>query len=202
VGGNMAFHCIKGEGYSTNIDKAETYTREAAQRAWEMGRSIDLPVSADHIDALAVWRVDHQYIPNENTLISGCTEYVAFIKGQWNGNDVYWLTDTLPSDQFLRARIFSHPDTSDGRLVWMPFSLADSQKRRTFDMANYNPRSMTTGAGIIKPDYIKRSGRRKDNPKSRWNCPTCGRISWQDNPYDFEGCRDVKCEDWKQKYFY
>lgn len=123
------------------------------------------------------------------------------IKGRWNGNDVFWLTDTLLSDDFSKARIFPQVDTSDSRIVWMPLYLADSKKRRTFDLANYNRRTMTTGAGIIKPGHVRRAERRKNDPKTRWNCPTCGKISWQDNPYDFEGCRDFKCDDWKPRYF-
>ncbi|PIJ43291.1 hypothetical protein [Tatumella sp. OPLPL6] len=194
VGGNMAFHGQNGQGYHTNIDKAHVYTREEAQRAWELGRDFDVPISADHVDALTIWRVDHQYIPYENLLVDGCDQYVAFVKGSWNGNDVYWLTEYRTSDDFSKVKVFSQPDLSDKELVWMPYSVANEQKRRTFDVSNYSPKRMTQGAGIKMPGHVKRAKNRKKNPLCRINCPDCGRINWQEHDYHFEGCRNVDCE--------
>jgi len=67
VGDNVAFHSANGNGYPTNVSEAEIYTLEQAQNAWENGRGFDQPISADHVDALTVWKVDCQYIPIENT---------------------------------------------------------------------------------------------------------------------------------------
>lgn len=201
VGTNMSFHCQNGMGYSSNVDKAHVYSLDEAQRSWELGRDIDLPISADAIDAATVWHVDHQYIPGKNLITPGCNEYVAFMKGRWNGNDVFWLSDTLPTDDFSKARIYAKPDESQSELVWMPFAMADSQKRRTFSIDLLNRRTMIQGAGLRMPEWLKKQRRRKGSSgKTRWNCPGCGKISWQDNPYDFEGCRDLSCDEWKPKY--
>lgn len=198
VGSNMSFHCQNGLGYSSNIDKAQVYTLEEAQRGWELGRDIDLPISADAIDAATVWHVDHQYIPGQNIITPGCNEYVAFMKGRWNGNDVYWLSDMMPTDDFSKARVFAHPKESESGLVWIPFATADSKKRRTFNINQLNRRTMIQGAGLRMPAWLKRQQRRKVSAgKTRWNCPCCGKISWQYNPYDFDGCRDWKCADYK-----
>lgn len=103
VGNNASFHCHNGNGYSSDIDRAHVYTLEEAQKAWNCGRDIDQPVCADSVDAMAVWHVDCQYIPTESLIESDCTAYVAYKKGSWNGNDVYWLQHGgLPTDDFFQ----------------------------------------------------------------------------------------------------
>lgn len=161
VGSNMSFHCRDGHGYASDINKAHVYTLEEAQNSWNRGRDIDLPVSADAIDAAAVWHVDHQHIPGESVLEEGCERYVAFVKGRWNGNDVYWLSDLLPTDDFSKARVFAQPDTTDSDLVWLPFTIADAVKRRTFNINLLDRRTMIQGAGLRQPDWLKRQKRRK-----------------------------------------
>lgn len=200
VGNNASFHCYKGNGYSSNIDSAHVYTREEAQRSWELGREIDQPVCADSVDALAVWHVDHQGIPHETVIENGCNEYVAFKKGDWNGNDVYWLQSAgLPTDDFSKATIFTQANLEEPGVVWLPYSTADAVKRRTFNINALNRRTMVQGAGLLMPDWLKKQNRRKANRtgKVRWNCPCCGRISWQYNPYDFDGCSNFNCEGWR-----
>lgn len=202
VGNNMSFHCWNGQGYSSNIDTAHVYNLEEAQRKWDLGREIDLPVSADAIDAATIWHVDHQVIPCESVTDDNCNAWVAFIKGQWNGNDVYWLSNLLPTDDFSKARVFSQPDTSEGNLVWMPFATADAKKRRTFSITLLDRRRMIQGAGLRMPEWLKKQNRRKGSSgKTRWNCPHCGKISWQFNPYDFDGCRDYLCEGWRPESY-
>lgn len=201
VGSNASFHRHNGSGYSTNVSEAHVYTLAEAQRDWELGREIDQPVSADAVDALTVFHVDHQYIPGESVIEPGCTEYVAFLKGEWNGNDVYWLSDLLPTDDFSKARVFSEPATQERNLVWLPHALAESKKRPTFNINLLSPRQMIQGAGLRVPDWLKKQRRRKPaTGKVRWNCPHCGRISWQHNPYDFEGCNNITCEGWRRPW--
>jgi len=50
------------------------------------------------------------------------------------------------------------------------------------------------------PDWLKEQNRRKKSRsgKVRWNCPHCGKITWQYSPYDFEGCSDYNCEGWRE----
>lgn len=53
VGTNVSFHGLSG-GYTSDIDKARSYSREEAQSEWNSGRSFDLPpLCADKVDALA-----------------------------------------------------------------------------------------------------------------------------------------------------
>lgn len=200
VGDNASFHCYKGNGYSSNIARAHEYTRAEAQKSWELGREIDQPVCADSVDALAVWHVDCQLIPSATVSRPGCTEYVAFKKDAWNGNDVYWLQSAgLPTDDFSKAKVFSEANPDEPGIVWLPFTMADAVKRRTFNINLLNRRTMVQGAGLRMPAWLKKYNRRQANRsgKVRWNCPYCGKISWQFNPYDFDGCRDVNCEGWR-----
>ena len=56
---------------------------------------------------------------------------------------------------------------------------------------------MVFGAGLKTPDHLKKAKRKKDNPMTRFNCPSCGKITWQENPHDFEGCKDTYCDEWR-----
>lgn len=200
VGTNVSFHCKDGKGYSTNTKDAHVYTREEAQHAWEMGREFDLPLSADKVDALTIDHVDCQKLPSESHIVKGCTQYVGFQKGRWNGNDVYWITDcSLPTTDFSKAVIRSTPLGEEG-IVWVPYELANKHRRPTFDESLIKKRSMTQAAGLKTPDHVKRALRRKESSKTRWNCPGCGKIHWQHNHCFFEGCRDVYCDEWRSQY--
>lgn len=200
VGGNIAFHGIKGNGYVTDLDKAEVLTREEAQRRWHSGRSYDQPISADHLDALAINKVDCQVLPYETQYDHGVTEWVAFRSGTWSGNDVYWRTASGKSLDVEQAVTLSLDEVKidDPAWIYVPKSLAMAKKRRTVDMRHFNPRTMVQGAGLRMSDDMKRDRRRKDNPKSRMNCPACGKLHWQHNPYDFDGCNDPDCKEHKR----
>lgn len=202
VGSNASFHCKDGNGYATDIDKAHVYTLEEAQRAWEHGRSIDQPVSKFWVDALADYHVDCQYIPRETVIQESCNNYVGYVKGDWDGNDVYWLTEGYkPVTNFSFAKQFCEPDLTMDNIVWLPFDIADEQKRRTFRLASFNARSMVQSVGLRIPEWLKKQRRRKGNSgKTRWNCPCCGKISWQHNPYDYDGCLDGTCREYRPIY--
>ena len=197
VGTNVSFHCKDGKGYSTDLRKAHVYTRDEAQKAWENGREFDLPLCSYRVDQLAVPHVDCQYIPSGDVIEPGCTEYVAFQKARWNGNDVFWrCADGNPRTDFDMADRFSKPSNGEG-WIWIPWETANSARRPTFDIIHINRRTMIQAAGLVTPLHIQRQRRRSSSGKTRFNCPSCGRIHWQYNPYDFEGCENINCELWK-----
>lgn len=197
VGSNVGWHCKGGRGYSTDVAKAQVYTLEEAQKAWEHAREFDQPISADHVDELTVWKVDHQYIPYENTIPDDCGCFVAFKSGQWDGNDVYWGSIFGLSTNFSNAKKLSRSDIEQvpDDYTIIPFTTADQAKRETFEYHLLNNRKMVHGAGLRIPEHIKKHRKRKQSSgKVRWNCPKCGKIVWQYNPYDFEGCNDLLCD--------
>lgn len=202
VGSNVSFQRKEYCGYNTDIDQAHVCTLEEAQHYYDHARKYDLPISADHVDALTVWKVDHQYIPNETQPFTNIhNTYVAFKKGLFDGNDVYWLNidKCTTSLDFEDASVFGYPVAKklDSSYVVIPFDLADSKKRRTFDFKKLNKRTMVFGAGLKTPDHLKKANRKKENPMTRFNCPSCGKITWQEYPHDFEGCKDVHCDEWR-----
>jgi hypothetical protein len=196
VGSNTSFHVEKGGGYSTDVGRARVINREEAQRFWNGAREIDLPVCADRVDAETVIHVDCQNLPIKSQIEEHCGDYVAFHHRMWDGNDVYWLTENGDlSTDFTQAAHFSKPVNKES-FISVPFSLADSVKRRTFPIAKLNQRKLVQAAGLIIPDHIKRYRRRRGSDKHRFHCPGCGRIHWQTNPHDFDGCRNVDCKFW------
>ena len=192
TGSNMVFHAIDGKGYTSNLDLAHVYTLEEAQKEWELARDGEYPISADHIDSLSSWKVDHQYLPSKSDL-SPSDKYMFFVKGMWDGNDVYWTDlNGNKSTNFLHAQIIGRTAAeciNHNDYVVVPFELADKKKRRTFNFALLNHRKMMIAAGLRTPERIKKARRRVINPMTRFNCPTCGKINWQHNPYDFDGCK-------------
>lgn len=193
VGSNVAFQCKDFKGYHTNVDKAHVCTLEEAQDHFNHAREYDLPLSADLVDALTVWRVDEQYISRETQPFTDIhNTYVAYEKGCFDGNDVYWLNIDAcnTSTDFDQASVFGYPIAKklDPKYVVILFSMADQAKRRTFDFRKLNKRKMVQGAGLKTPDHMKKAKRRSTNPKTRFHCPSCGKINWQDYPHEFEGC--------------
>lgn len=198
VGSRASFHGRRGNGYVTDLDKAEVYNREEAQQAWERGREIDLPVSADHLDVLSEWRVDCQTVsPLEPSELQVGVEYVAYQKGTWDGNDLYWVGESSRTLDFLQAKRFTEPDLTKENWAWVPWAVADSKKRRTVAIGAVNRRIMIQGAGLKKPAWLNRAGRRKGCAKTRMNCPGCGKLHWQFDPHAFHGCNDASCKEYR-----
>jgi len=202
VGSNVCFHGIQGAGYVTNLDESHIYTLEEAQKEVNSGHMRNHPeqelfLSADHVDALCVWKVDCQYIKFKYPEVKDPNdEYVAYKKQCWDGNDLGFASELHFSYDYSSARVFTSEQIEkidfDGWVV-VPKFHTDEIARRTFQYKNINRRKMISCAGVIG---IHKPRRRSTTGKERWNCPTCGKINWQYNPYDFEGCNDSNCKDW------
>lgn len=196
TGSNMVFHAIDGGGYTSNLDLAHVYTLEEAQAKYNHARDGEHPVSADHVDALSVEKVDHQYLPNASVFEDWCSSYVAYEKGIYDGNDVFWLSQNNRSTNLSTSDIIFEDEgrqMDQSKYVVLPYELAVEKARRTFDASLFNPRKMITSAGLRMPEHLKSHKRRVQNPMARFNCPECGKINWQHNPYDFDGCKDWNC---------
>lgn len=200
VGSNVSWHGKNGGGYYTDISKAHVYTLEEAQENWGHAREYDQPISADKVDELAIWKVDCQYIPRARAMPDGCETFVAFKSGKYDGNDVYWSAEFELTTDFTKAKKLSLADLHSvpGSYVVIPFEIADKAKRKTFDFRLFDMRKMVTAAGLRMPERVKKQRRKKQGTgKTRWNCPVCGKISWQYNPYDYEGCNDHCCDGYR-----
>lgn len=200
VGSNVGFHCKYGKGYSTNIDNAHVYTKDEVQKLWNTAREYDQPISLKHILNSTVWKVDYQYIPQTSQIIEDCIYYAAYEKGfdssQYDGNDVYWLNTAFGavSTDFSKASKINLEDITKylEHYVLIPFETANKQKRRTFQYSNFQLETMTINEGLVIPKHLQ-SKKKSGTGKTKWNCPKCGKIVWQYNPYNFEGCKYDNC---------
>lgn len=164
VGSNEGFWCKDGAGYTTNLDKAHVYTLDEAQKAWDKGREIDIPISIDEVYKLSRFKVDHQYIPSKTT-ITESNDYVCYIYNEYDGNDVLFITGGLPSTDFSYAKSFTKDDIKDiswARHIFIPRELADKVKRRTFDFKLIDYMKMTFSTGLKAPEHFKKYMRTSD----------------------------------------
>ncbi|ABM25343.1 hypothetical protein Sputw3181_2519 [Shewanella sp. W3-18-1] len=198
VGSTCLFWAKDGCGYTSDLNKAHVYTIEEAQRQFN-SRHTDVPLCKELVDELATVRVDCQYLGDSGEK-SECDEYVICINGDWDGNDVYWLSQFGFSDiNYNTATIFSYQDALDIQSLGVGINTTiyakadiDAIARRTFQAANVNERRMITAAGIRKP---KRPRTRQTTGKARGNCPHCGCITWGFNPYEAYTCAQADAED-------
>lgn len=197
VGSNTAFHAINGCGYVTDLSKAHVYTQNEMQERVNKGhyREFELPLSADHVDELAVLHIDCQYLDTSKgypDLISESDSYIAVKKGVWDGNDLAMACTLEDSFNYEQAAILSSCDfqPNNALYVFIPKEITDKVTRKTFAHRLINRRKMISGAGIIG---VKKQRESKSTGKTRHNCPSCGKIHWQYDPYSFDGCNDINC---------
>lgn len=191
TGTNLMFHNKNGAGYGTDLDGLSVYTLDEAQK--EINHDIaNLPLLKSEVDNKSILAVDCQYLDSLEDKIDSNDEYIVQKKGLWNGNDIAFVVMGGYTFNYKEAHVFSSYGAlfNNGYHVWSKTYL-DKIARRTFQEENINTRKMITGPGI---KYKKPRKQRPTTGKERWNCPSCGKISWQFNPYDFEGCKDYKCD--------
>jgi len=194
LGSNAVFWNKDGCGYGTNLDQLEVYTLESAQ-SHHSGRNSDVPLLKSLVDELSVLAVDHQYLP-ESLTDDKTGEYVIQIKGSWNGNDILFVAEHGSSYKYNDAKVFTVGEISsflsnkDRYTVFSKHSI-DRIARRTFQIENIDKKSMITKAGIklVKPKRV-----RPTTGKTRGNCPECGKITWDYNPYENSYCAEHEHE--------
>lgn len=67
VGNCISFWALRDQGYTCNLDKAQKYNREEAERRCS-NRSTDRMWPVELIDELAIRHVDHQHLPRMDQL--------------------------------------------------------------------------------------------------------------------------------------
>lgn len=194
-GNNVMFHGKDGAGYVTDLDKADVITLQAGQR-WVDGSRGDLPLLKSAIDALTVTGVDMQHLDSDKAVEFDDGLYIKQISGKYDGNDICFLSeDGEHTFDYGKAMVFekNNLEIIGQTNSWWPRAYISSLQRRVIKSDKINTRKMITGPGIKykKPRESRTTG------KVRMNCPVCGKIHWQFNPYDFEGCNDFDCSEWK-----
>ena len=184
-----------GNGYGTNLDNAEIFTKEEAQRYADEKRHF-IPLSKTEVDRLATIRVDCQYL--DGSVHPATNEYVLVKEGKWDGNDVYFYTGSLGDDVRSpdMAKVYNYEDLHHyilkALIASKKYSIhywphIQSIKRRTIQAENINLRVMLQGSGI---KYRSPRKQRPTTGKTRGNCSECGRIAWDYNCHEQPQCSD------------
>ncbi len=192
TGSSCMFWAEGGCGYTTNLDRSEVFSREDAQKYADRQYHF-IPLSKSKVDALATIRVDMQYLKLNVDFSKGII--INRHPGSYDGNDIYFDDgDGGYTADYSQAKVYQDVEALKAMAnqsgAALSKSFLDSICRPTIQAKNINHRKMITGAGI------KYRAPRKSRPttgKTRGNCPTCGKITWDYNPYENAYCSD-SCE--------
>jgi hypothetical protein len=170
--GSRAMFWRNGGGYTSNLDEAEQFTREAAVRQYEC-RETDLPWPVVYVGRWADVGVDFQYLSIVDAEQADITAgYYAAAPRDWDGNDLLWRSslDDGYTANLKHARVFSTAEAIGGAVIW-PVSYIDSKSRRVVRAALLDHASALSEVCLklkkIKPQKIRRY---------RYRCEPCGRF--------------------------
>lgn len=186
LGNNVVFWNIDGCGYGTNLDKLETYTLEEAQDHHN-NRNSDVPLLKSLVDKLSIKAVDMQVLPT-STDEDPNDEYIIQHNQNYNGNDILFLANQGETFEYNKAKVFSKSEIGTVTKYFSQYTIfsktsLDKICRRTFQTHNIDEKSMIKVSGIklVKPKRVR---------PTTGNCPTCGKLTWDYNPYENAYCND------------
>lgn len=197
VGSTVMFHNKDEKGYGSDLRKLEVYSAEEAQKHHQSYGRDSLPLLTKKVMQFSTMRVDHQYLNFKDGLPTKGQLCVVVNPREFDGNDVYFRAKAEHQRHWTanldEALVYNFDDLPNLGSSLMPWSLMyiQSKARPTLQFSKINTRSMCRGV------KLKRNYTPRDSGRTRWNCPGCGKISWQYNPYDFEGCSDITCNEWR-----
>lgn len=176
--GSRAMFWREGGGYTSNLDEAEQFTRDAAVKQYEC-RETDLPWPVDYVRALAEVGVDHQYLDlSQEQALAAAPEsdriYVAY-KSDWDGNCLIWMSLTAGRTSNLADAStwsLSHAPGFAGRgYVPWPMSYINQHSRPVALAASLNHKKALREVGMKLPKIKRQRIRRYVT-----NCHGCGRF--------------------------
>lgn len=187
VGSSCIFWAKGGCGYTTNLDRAEIFNRSDAQKFADR-RDHFVPISKSKVDEVATVRVDMQYLKLNIDFSEGCI--IRRFEGQYDGNDIFFddgngnaTANYNEAKVYISTEEIQALENQCGSILSKRF--LDTICRRTIQIENVNHRKMITSAGI---KYRSPRKPRKTTGKTRGNCPVCGKITWDYNPYENAHC--------------
>lgn len=191
VGSTCMFWAVDGCGYTSDLDKAEIFNHEQAQKYADEKRHF-IPLSKSVVDSVTTVRVDMQYLELSTDFSEGMIIHRKV--GDYDGNDIYFDDGNEGyTCDYRYAKVYESSEAivalSNQSGAILSKALLDTICRRTLQSGNVNHRKMMTSAGI---KYRAPRKSRATTGKERGNCPTCGRITWG-SPYENEYCNWV-CE--------
>ena len=168
-----------GGGYTTNVDEAEVFSRQAAV-AQHHCRESDLPWPLDKVSPHTHTAVDCQYVAQQDlTCLPADTPCYVQKSRCWDGNDLYWITpEKSLSANLATAQVFTMADAllsfggeanAASYVIW-PKEYIDAKSRRVAHNATMSVQKALKGTGI----ELMRPRRRR---RSTATCGGCGRFS-------------------------
>ena len=196
-GSNVTFHNKDECGYGTNLKNLETYSLEQAQKEMDY-QDGSLLLLKSEVDKFAVKHVDMQYLDSTKGTPSGMDdECVVVINGVYDGNDIQFNSESGVTFDLSKAKVIplqlALAYANQNKSIWLK-SYLESISRDTFQAGNINKRKMITAGGI----RYRTPRRSRSTGKTRGNCPECGKLTWDWNPYENAFCTDHE-EEWQRK---
>lgn len=174
IGDRMSFWAKDGRGYTTDLDKAEHWTQEAAQ-ARNISRETNIPWPLAYLEQHAETAVDCQYLRQEAVEEGLQTAQRGYLYANkaWNGNDLYWLTDNGNiTSNFARAHAFpidiarSMAKPGHHNVCLVPAAVAEQLARKVVPSGAVQIGIALQGTGVVlaKPARVQ----------STFRCGYCG----------------------------
>ena len=188
-GSNVTFHNKDEHGYGTNLKDLEVYTLEQAQKQMDY-QDGSLLLLKSEVDKLAVKHVDMQYLDiKKGTPLNLDDECIVQVNGEYDGNDIQFYTEFNTTFDLSKAKVVPYQVaigfSAPCRTIWLK-SYLESISRDTFQAHNINKRKMITAGGV----RYRTRRQSKATGKTRGNCPTCGKITWDWNLYENAPCKE------------
>jgi hypothetical protein len=191
VGSTCTFWAKGGCGYVSDLDRAEVFSREDAQKYADR-RNHFVPLSKAKVDGVARVRVDMQYLKMDVDFSKGII--IHRNSGCYDGNDIYFDDGAGGvTANYDEAKVYSLGDDFTKHAGFaLSKKFLDAICRRTIQAKSVNHRKMITASGI---KYQAPRKQRMTTGKTRGNCPECGKITWS---YDRE--ENAYCSDHSRSY--
>jgi hypothetical protein len=181
TGSSAMFWSLAG-GYTTDLSKAEKFTREKAIDQYKC-RETDIPLRCDLVDQFAYLAVDMQYLPaTTNPSDSNC----LLLGNDFDGNNVLFVAPGVKTYNFGKISPVSLVDTyalmsKDNRIACYSYEAIEKLARRVVSASFLETKKMLRKAKIkyIRPQVLT---------KERYRCcgDGCGRFVTESQYYG--GC--------------
>lgn len=164
--GSRAMFWRDGGGYTSNLDEAEQFTREAAVKQYEC-RETDLPWPVDYVLARSEVGVDHQYIDDAEAQAFDTADdlvYVAYER-MWDGNDLYWIqSHGSSSSNLAEAGTWPAAEAEEARAkgyqAW-PKRYIDAHRRTVVQAGKLDHKKALRAVGLKLPKLQRQKARRE-----------------------------------------
>lgn len=184
IGSTCIFWAKNGCGYVSDLDKAEIFSREDAQKHADR-RGHFIPLSKRKVDEVSTLRVDMQRLKLNVDFSKGIIIHKN--SSRYDGNDIYFDDGSGGTTaNYNEAKTYQlDGDFSKNSGFALSKAFLNTICRRTIQSENINHRKMITASGI---KYRAPRKQRMKTGKTRGNCPECGKITWDYNPYENAYC--------------